>query len=267
MGDRFIQNGKEYQSGRSKVKLTSIDNKAGVKEIMYSINGEEFKVYSEPFYLPKSNSISIEAYAVDFVNNTGKSNGSKKFIQPAYVDLSGPSLKHKFHGQTFTLYGQTYISNKTKISLTGYDSETGLKEISYQLNNENTKNYSSKISFQEAGKNKIIYTGYDNVNNSNESSFEVIVDKNGPTIEKRFSIESQQENYPVHTKIYLSATDKEVGTQEIYYSINGGTEKTYTAPISNFQKGKSYQIKVRAIDQLKNESIQEFEFQTIGDEL
>lgn len=267
MGDRFIQNGKEFQSGRSKVKLTSIDNKAGVKEIMYSINGEEFQPYSTPFYLPKSKSISIEAYAVDFVNNTGKSNQKKKFIQPAYVDLSGPNLKHKFHGKTFNLYGQTYISDKTQISLTGYDSETGLKEISYQLNGQNTKKYISKISFQDAGKKKINYTGYDNVNNSNEASFEVIVDKNGPNIEKSFSIESQQESYPAHTKIYLSATDKEVGTQEIYYSINGGLEKTYSSPISNFQKGKNYQIKIRAIDQLKNESILEFEFKTIGDEL
>lgn len=267
MGDRFIQNGKEYQSGRSKIKLTSIDNKAGVKEIMYSINGEDFQLYSKPFYLPKIKSLSIEAYAVDFVNNTGKNNQKKKFIQPTYIDLSGPDLKHKFHGTTFTLYGQVYISDKTEISLTGYDTETGVKEISYQLNNQNSKIYTSKISFQEGGKQKINYTGYDNVNNSNEASFEVIVDKNGPLIKKIFSIESEQISYPSHTKIYLSATDKEVGTQSIYYSINGGTEKIYTSPISSFQKGKVYQIKVRATDQLKNESILEFEFKTIGNEL
>ncbi|MEQ9007093.1 MAG: hypothetical protein RLP12_04350, partial [Ekhidna sp.] len=45
IGNTFIANGKEYYSGRTKLKLVAMDNKAGVKEIRYSVNGGEFKLY------------------------------------------------------------------------------------------------------------------------------------------------------------------------------------------------------------------------------
>ena len=55
LGDQYIINGKVVWSGRTKLQLTAVDNKAGVKEIMYSLSGEEYLKYSKPFYLPKKN--------------------------------------------------------------------------------------------------------------------------------------------------------------------------------------------------------------------
>ena len=69
IGNTFIANGKEYSSGRSKVKLTAMDNKAGVKEIRYSINDGEFLEYTQPFYLSKSGKLKIQTFVTDNVNN------------------------------------------------------------------------------------------------------------------------------------------------------------------------------------------------------
>ena len=76
LGDTYFVNGKEYTSGRSKLKLTAIDNKAGVKEIYYTTNGKFYQLYTEPFYLPSvAGAMQINFYAVDNVSN--KTTGSE----------------------------------------------------------------------------------------------------------------------------------------------------------------------------------------------
>ncbi len=263
IGDKFVSGGKEYQSGRSKIKLTSMDNKAGVKKIYYSINGADYKEYTEPFYAPKIKGvITIVAYATDNVNNEGKDLHNKKLVYTAYMDLSGPSLKHKFYGNVFTYKGITYINQNTKVKLIGIDGETGLKEITYKVNGATTQTYSEPLTFDKEAAYVVEYTGYDNVQNTSEAKVEFTVDMHGPTIEKSFSLPPNAGKYPRHVQLYLSATDIQVGTEIIYYSINGGPEKRYTAPIKGLQPDKEYKIKVRALDHLNNESTEEIIFTT-----
>ena len=50
VGKSFIAGGKEYASGKTQIKITTLDNKAGVKEVYYSINNAAFVRYEKPFY-------------------------------------------------------------------------------------------------------------------------------------------------------------------------------------------------------------------------
>ena len=87
LGNSFINNGKEYSSGRSKLKLTAIDNKAGIKAVYYSLNKGEKQLYTKPFYLSTiSGSLDISSFALDNVNN--KSVASKKTTMQnmTYID-------------------------------------------------------------------------------------------------------------------------------------------------------------------------------------
>ena len=53
---------------------------------------------------------------------------------------------------------------------------------------------------------------------------------------------------------------KEPKIEKIYYSLNGENEKLLTSFFSSFKKGTSYNLKIRAVDLLGNETTQETNF-------
>jgi hypothetical protein len=108
LGDKFIANDRVYFSGRTKLKLTAVDNKAGIKEVRYSIDGGEFRPYIDPFYLPSKSGIHIiRYYALDNMENEGAGARDAKFdeykhnVSAVYVDLTGPALRHTYLGPKF----------------------------------------------------------------------------------------------------------------------------------------------------------------------
>lgn len=270
IGDQFVVNGKEFSSGRTKLKLTAIDNKAGVKEIMYSVAGEDYQEYSEPFYLPKrQGSMNIKFYATDNVENKSTGSGNSGGLSTYVVDLTGPTLDHSYIGQKNTIHDTTFINKNTKIKLEISDKESGSSKITYTIDNQNQLEYSEPFVVKKEGFHTISYTGYDNVNNTTILKFFFVVDNTGPEVFKRFgivpidkkTIEGRQvEVYPLNTVLYLSATDKLVGVKEIYYSLNGSTEKKYNMYVLGFKHDTYYKMKMRAIDMIGNETTNEFEF-------
>jgi hypothetical protein len=270
IGKSFLAGGREYSSGRSQLKLTTFDNKAGVKEVFYSINNSEYKKYEKPFYLSNvTGNLTVKAYALDNVNNKTESleKGSKSAIP--YVDLSGPSISYGFHGPTFVLKDTVYINNKTQVYLKANDTESGVNKIEYLTDDGETKIFEEPFSLNKEGHHKIKITAYDNVDNTNISDFAVIVDKTGPELYSRFSIlpDGKKDidgiilnSYPDHVVLFLSSTDNVVGFNEMYYSINDNAEKKYNGLIRNFTSEGRYTIKVRAQDKLGNESTEVIDF-------
>lgn len=271
LGDSYFANGKEYSSGRTKLKLSAIDNKAGVKQIFYSLDGKKYSEYETPFYLPnKKGNIKIDFYAVDHVNNKndhglGDGKYSKGKMFQSFIDLQGPSLSYSFNGATYKIQDTIYINANTKIKLTGKDSESGMKRITYSLDNKTEKTYSGNLNVSGNGKHRLDFFGYDNVNNSNQKNFSFKVDESSPDLKVVFSMAplSIEDGIPVyarHLKIYISAEDNLVGTDNIYYSLNGSAYKLYTGFIRSLYPGKTYQLKIKAVDMLKNKSESEYEF-------
>ncbi|OFX24688.1 MAG: hypothetical protein A2041_14990 [Bacteroidetes bacterium GWA2_31_9b] len=269
IGNTFVANGREYSSGRSKVKLTAMDNKSGVKEIRYSINDGEFILYEQPFYLSKSGQLKLQTFSIDNVNNqkvttimTDKSNIS-------YVDLSGPQLGHTFEGPNFISRDTVFITSSTKIRLSARDDAAGYKRLEFTLDNAAVEEYTKPFTINNEGLHIVNYSGYDNVENSNTNTIATFIDNTGPQIFFRFSIVSENSIdvkgkllnvYPSHVVLFLSSTDMSVGYDKMYYSINGLTQKQYTSLISDFQKNKAYTIDVVSVDKLGNKSTQTIEF-------
>jgi hypothetical protein len=264
LGDKFIVGEKVYFSGRTKLKLTSVDNKSGIKETMFSINDGPFGIYTEPFYLPgKSGFHTVKFYAVDNTNNTVNDDFNHS-VGVVYVDLTGPAISHSFVGPTFVKADTVYVNPKTKVVLAGSDPEAGLKQVAYAFNNSTTEEvYTNKpVELSATGFQTLNYFGYDNVNNKNSKSTFFIVDSKGPEIAHQFAGAPNKERYPSYTAIYLSATDSEVGADQIRYSINGAKEMVYSAPIKGFAKNKDYTVKITATDLLGNVSSTEVKFKT-----
>jgi len=274
LGDRFIVGDKVYFSGRSKLKLTAVDNKSGIKEIRYSIDMEPFIDYEDPFYLPsKSGKHVIRYYAVDEMGNTSSGDYTHN-VGIVYVDLTGPRLLHELSGPTFTEGDILFISPESKIILKAADTESGAQYITYSMGNQTDETrYDGPFSIKESGAHTIRYFGYDNVNNRNSAEFGVTVDGEGPEIfptfsAKRMDSESPANDpedagvYPSFVVLYLAATDLQTGNAEIYYSINGEPELQYTAPIKKFEINSSYTVVVRAKDKLDNFTKKTIRFKT-----
>jgi hypothetical protein len=270
IGNKFIANNIEYSSGRSKYKIMAMDNKAGIKEIFYSINNGPNVLYSEPFYLEGSKgNISIRTFAVDNVNNRSTSGQTNQTMSKMYVDLSGPVLTHRFIGAVIVDRDTILIKNDTKINLTGADKESGMDFIEYRINSGEIIRFNAPFVIEKEGFHTIHYTGYDKVGNSNNSEFYLIVDKNAPEIFVNFSVVSigsktildkKMDVYPNHVTLFLSATDDKAGLKEITFKINGSAAKRYAEPLSNFGPGRDYKIEVFASDKLGNQSSKIIEF-------
>ncbi len=270
IGKSFFSGGKEYSSGRSQLKLTTFDNKAGVKEVYYSINNQEYKKYDKPFYLSSvTGNLTVKAYALDYVNNKTESveKGSKTNIP--YVDLSGPTISHGFSGPRFMLRDTVFISNKTGIYLKANDTESGINRIEYIVDGGEIKVFDEPFHIDSEGTHVVEITGYDNVDNTSMANFSVIIDNTGPEIFSRFSVlrngkekanEKSIDSYPAHVVLFLSSTDNIVGFDKMSYSINGAPEKIYNGLIKSFPGNGKYNIKIRALDKLGNETIEEVDF-------
>ncbi len=274
IGDKYVANGKEYVSGRSKYSLKATDNKAGVKEIQYSFNGKSYETYSQPFKFDENlSNVYIKANATDKVNNKSKSVNPSKYVR--YVDTKAPVLSHSFDGPTFTTRDTTFINSTTKINLKAVDYSSGVQKIEYAVSGKGKTEYKEAFTVSNEGNQSVNYSALDNVNNASNNSFFFIVDNTPPEIYTRFSIEpignitlgdKTTSVYSDHTGLFLSATDKMVGFDKIFYKINGGTEKLYTEMIKGFQKGKTYTVELRSVDKLGNESKTSVEFSIFNEE-
>jgi len=272
MGNSFMNNGKEYSSGRSKLKLTAVDNKAGIQAIYYSMNNDDYLEYKKPFYLSiTSGSLNIKSYAIDNVNNKSEASSNTAKRSVTHIDLTGPDIAYSFKGPVFRVLDSTYINKNTIIELKAFDKESGFKSMDYNINGGERKDYTEGFSIEQQGLYKMNSTAFDNVNNSNIHEFSVVVDNTGPQIFSRFSIfplEQKELNgesinvYSSQVALFLSVTDARVAIDKIYYQINDEPEKRYISYIGGFKQGIDYNVKVRATDKLGNETIDNIIFAT-----
>lgn len=270
-GNTFTASGREYFSGRNKLKFISMDNKAGVKEIRYSINQGPYKTYERPITLSESGNLSITTIAVDKVNNQKKTRKLTNRSNASYVDLTGPSLSHHFEGPVFRHGDSTYLAPSTTVHLHGEDQESGFKKMEYATGgNSRAVEYSQPFSLERERHYTVRYMGYDNLDNRSSNQFGCTVDGSAPSIYHRFSTSSVGRKeidgetcqvYPSHVVLFLSATDGASGLEELVYSLNGN-QKQYDGIINGLKPGTFYRLEVTATDKLGNRQSKTLRFFT-----
>ncbi|HAN78528.1 MAG TPA: hypothetical protein DCQ31_12570 [Bacteroidales bacterium] len=275
LGDRFIVDEQIYFSGRTKLKLTAVDNKAGIKHVKYSIDNSEFTNYEQPFYLPsRAGEHIIRYFADDRLDNRTTAAGAfqgkyEEFyhnVAKVYVDLTGPTMGYSISGENFNNRDTLFISSNSKIKLFGNDKESGFQYIAYSLNNSKEEiKFTQPFSLPTQGLNRIYLFAYDNVNNRNVSDFSIMVDNEPPVINYSYSITPVEQKdslnvYPEYLIMYLSGTDTKVGTDKIYYTLNNEPEKVYGKQITGFSSGELNKLQIRAVDFLNNQTTLNLQF-------
>lgn len=271
LGDRFIVGDEIYFSGRTKLKLTAVDNKVGVKEIMYSIDAGEFVPYTQPFYLPSVAGIhNVKYYSVDNLNNSTADSKKSRYlgqggyeefkhnVNKFYVDLTGPLVDHAILNHSFVRDDTLFIGPETQIKFSGRDSESGLNRFAYSFKEDvGEQEYQEPFSIQNEkdGFYTLQYFGYDNVNNRNVSEFSFYYDATVPEIFTQFNTGSVEgakiPTYPITSGLFLSATDQTSGIKTLTYNLDGSAFVPYRGLITGFQKGK-HEMTIRAVDLLNN---------------
>lgn len=279
LGDRFIVGDEIYFSGRTKMKLTAVDNKVGVKEIRYSIDKEEFVTYDKPFYLPSVAGLhTIQYYSVDNLSNSTADQKKSRYlgqggyeeykhnVNKFYVDLTGPVVSHAILNHSFIRDDTLFIGPSTQVKFTGKDAESGLNKLAYSMRSEvGETDYDGPftISNDQDGFYTMEYYGYDNVNNRNVAEFSFFFDATLPEIFTQFNTGSVQganiPTYPSTSGLFLSATDFTSGIKSLSYSLDGSAFVPYRGLINGFKKGK-HEMTIRAVDFLNNQQEATIEF-------
>jgi Bacterial Ig-like domain (group 3) len=270
VGDQYQSRGRVYVSERTKIKLTAEDNKAGVEEITYAINGGTIRLYREPFPLPKGTVIqTVEYHAKDKVKNSSFGSVDMKMLnkRALNMDVVPPTLSNGYLGRKHTTRDTIFINKNSKIVLKASDGLSGVKAIGYKINGGFGFEYKKPFSIEEEGFYEVDYFGTDMVNNRNTDKFYFEVDNTAPRITYVLSsdpigsmkfkkYEALLDVYPKGINLFLAAADNRIDVAKIYYAINGGRETEYVTPI-NLNKQGIVTFKIRALDFLGNENSEE----------
>lgn len=266
LGDKFIVDDKIYFSGRTKMKITAVDNKAGVKAVRYSVDGEPFQPYEDPFYMPtKPGWHVVKYYSVDSMENQTEGLHADEYyeyrmkVDKIYVDLTGPRISYGIEGDRYSRNDTVYLSPRSRIALHGVDDESGMQKLTYTLDHEAwEKNYSEPFSLEglASGEHYAEFFGYDRVNNRNVRTLTFFLDSNPPTVLYKVSVENlagseELEIYPRDAKIFLSSQDDLTGVESLEYSLNGKALQPYRGAFGGLEAG-SNRLKVRAVDKVGN---------------
>jgi hypothetical protein len=277
LGDRFIVGDEIYFSGRTKLKLTSVDNKVGVKEVMYSIDDEEYQPYTKPIYLPSVSGVhNIRFYSVDNLNNSTSDSRKSRYlgsgveeykhnVSKIHVDLTGPEINYEVDNYSFIRNDTLFIGPNTQIQLAGDDAESGFMEINYSLNDELGETpYEGPFSLSTDGYNILKIYGYDNVKNRNVDQLPFYQDRAKPEIIVTFTLRNtkSQDGVPVYPQtagIFLAAMDEISGISKLTYQLDDGPVSSYAGELKKMSIG-AHSIKVMATDYLNNQAEIEVDF-------
>ncbi len=254
-GDFFALTDKaKFISPRTLVKVEARDNMSEVTQIECSIDGANFKDYTEPFVLHAmegKRSVSVRAKDI-------KGNISQIIRTYVIMDIRPPKCKYEISGPQFQKNNIVCITPETKIVLSALDDASGVNSILYQIGSESPVKYSGPITIDREGLLIIKYWGTDNVNNvSNAQSIAVVSDKTPPEIVETFSMVGQnqasQMKFPVPTSLFLAARDNSAGVNGIWCSINGAREVKCDGTLQ-FDKAGSYSLEISSKDNVGNAS-------------
>jgi hypothetical protein len=260
--DFAVSEGRSYASTSTLIALEATDNKAGVKQLFYSINGAPEKVYTAPFALPaKQGTYSIKYRAVDMVGNVGATVTDKQ-VAAVYIDDTPPVVSHSVSMPKVFTRDTLFVTEKTQFTIKSFDAESGGAIVDYKVDNSVETTYEAPFAVAAEGKHALSYSGTDLVNNSAIKTAFFVVDNTAPEIFFHTSLEkigtqklvAREQEIPIYasgTSLYMAATDKAVGTRAIYFSLNQQPEALYTQPVKLMTKG-IHSLKIKAVDFLGN---------------
>jgi hypothetical protein len=264
-----VLEGKNYFRSNTEIKIKSNDAVSGITSILYSLNNEAFKEYTEPLVTFKEGENILKFFATDKVGNC-EGTQTKTF----FIDNTPPKTEYEIAG----VLSDNYVSPDALIKLKSTDNLSGVKSIYYKIGNGNTVKYINPIpvSLIKSSNDQIAFYAEDNLGNTEKTIviggksgnlqiqgstgdviFEFYVDKDPPVV--KIELEGDQYNgkskfISKRTQVKILADDEKSGLDKIFYGINQSPiDKTYQFPVNIENDGLNI-FRVKAVDFVGNNS-------------
>jgi hypothetical protein len=247
---RYVKGGTIYYGKGLKVDLSSKDAVSGVENTHYSMDGAAYQTYSSTLnYNEEKSTTTLRYYASDKVGNAEAPN-ARTFV----VDLSAPTSNHSVSQPKLN----DIISPKAKFTLSFNDNLAGVKRTNYYFDAQSPLTYYSPITLWSLndGDHTFTYYSTDNVDNVEvKKVYKFYLDKTPPVVTQKIVGDQFFGNCKYvssRTTIDLTATDNKAGVDHIYYSIDGGSQTTYSAPFTVPTRDGRHTIAYWGIDKVTN---------------
>lgn len=262
-----------FISQRARIAILADDKQSEIERTGYGINEKVFSDnYDSPFNIDSKAGLKIIKYASEDVLK----NRSATKTKTVYLDKKAPATEIVYNNPKYSI-DKFFINKNTTINLHAGDQESGLNRTEYKVDDNSWETYSGGITVDEEGEHTISFRSYDRVNNQEEAkSSSFFVDNTAPEIFVNFSVDAtgkktkegnEYKAYPRRSKLFFGATDKHCGTQNIYYSVNGGKLEEYAtgknidiAEQKGLTKSGFYEVEVVAEDKLGNRKTKNIKF-------
>ena len=149
----YKKNGVVHIKSGVKITLTTYDATSGIKETLYSIDGEAFKAYSGPLNLNQQKEYTVKYFSVD---NVGNDEGVKEV--KIFIDKSAPISKIDIEGDEHN----SILSDRALLKIVSEDN-LELDKIYYSLDSGKERVYSEplKMKYYSQGEHSITYYATD----------------------------------------------------------------------------------------------------------
>ena len=205
------------------IKLSGVDEGAGVNKTFYKFNDNNEKVYSSGLPLSglKEGDHTVYYKSVDRVKNTEEEKSYNFFL-----DRSAPEISFSVSGNQFeSSSGNLYVSASSQLQLEGTDNKAGVDKVFMKIDGGNYDVYSSPVtSDQAAGKHQLFFYGTDKVENKSViKSKYYIIDVKAPVI--KYAVTGPK--YVRHDTLFVN--------KETYFSISPYEAGNYQSGVNSIQ--------------------------------
>ena len=255
--DHYEKGSVLYVSGRSRIRLGASDPGSLVKGIRYRIDGGGMNEYHGPFPVPPSGGSgrhTLRFFAVDGVGNV-----CEQQSRTLSLDTTPPETKLRLTGPVFKNRYRDFACPQTGFELTAHDTQSGVQRINYRIDGSPVKEYTRSFRIAGGGPHTIEYRSLDRVNNNEPwNKTKIIVDDQPPVLKITYNVIPRKDAesgiliFPENLLIDLIASDTYTEVDKIIYRLNDGKERLYRNPLSDFGAGKTFVLKVLAVDRLGN---------------
>lgn len=243
----------DYASPDVRFVINARDDASGIKSISVMVDDSQFGVYEKPLAF-ETEGRHVAAWKVE--DNVGNVS-PLKFYQ-FILDRTGPVVSLASDKKPVMIADMAFAASNWLFNLTAQDNLSGVKEISYFIDDGATNVYGNTFSVSGSnGIHLLSFTGVDNVGNISETkNYKFFLDTAAPVTTIAVTPAAYETNgtkfISANSSVSVDAKDAESGIASIQVSIDNGDWKDY---VFSFKlPSGAHTVKARSTDLLGNVS-------------
>ena len=234
-----------WQTTGQQVILSATDTPSGVSATYYTIDGGSQTTYTAPFTISTQGSHKITYWSVDKGGNTETSH-------TGYVNIDATAPVTTASGlQTASNSG--WQTTGQSVTLTATDAVSGVATTKYTVDSGAAQLFGGVFIVSGSGSHKVTYWSTDNAGNIETTHVGYVnIDQTAPVTTATGLQASGTTGWQnVSQVVSLAGNDTLSGVANTYYTIDSGTQQTYTSAFTISAQG-SHKITYWSVDAVNN---------------